>query len=355
MARWCPVTASAPGSIAVHDLPPQDVIEAARRLLTRPGYTARLVAQEQLKKFVHRLSFEAGAKPASVVVKRLLPRPARAAQLATQRWLPAAGLAWACPRLREVVPEWGGRAVWHLYEDVSGSELDGRAPDPERVGLVVELIAELHARFMGHTLLAECRAKGGDLGIDFFASEVALSVDRLRLLVSLGATLSPDDSELTHKLLERMNRLLDEREERARLLEESGDRITLLHGDLWTTNAIVTGRGNHREAKLIDWDHTGVGPVTYDLSTFLFRFGAEHRPWILGRYRAAALRRGWTLPEAGALNQLFETAEYARYACCLVEAATAAGSGERWGFEQMAEIDGWFRAWGSGLAGGGSE
>lgn len=349
------MTASAPAPLAVRDLPPQDVIDAARCLVVSQGYTAPLVAQERLKKFVYRLSFEAGARPASLVVKRLLQRPARAAQLATQRWLPAAGLAWACPRLRGVVPEWGGRAVWHLYEDVSGSELDRRAPDPERVGLVVELIAELHARFMGHPLLPECRENGGDLGIDFFASEVALCVDRLRFLVTLGATLSQDDAELTHGLLERMNRLHGEREKRGQLLEASGDRITLLHGDLWTTNTIVTGRGNRREARLIDWDHTGVGPVTYDLSTFLFRFGAEHRPWILGRYRAAALRRGWTLPEAGALNGLFETAEYARYACCLVEAATAAGSGERWGFEQMAAIDGWFRAWIPALPAVGSE
>jgi hypothetical protein len=84
--------------------------------------------------------------------------------------------------------------------------------------------------------------------------------------------------------------------------------------------------------------------VTYDLSTFLYRFAPEHRPWILNRYRAAAARRGWQLPGDSTLNRLFETAEYARYVCCLAEAALAASRGERWAFEQIAEIDRWFAA-----------
>jgi hypothetical protein len=84
--------------------------------------------------------------------------------------------------------------------------------------------------------------------------------------------------------------------------------------------------------------------VTYDLSTFLCRFAPEHRPWILGRYREAAARRGWSLPDDLTLNLLFETAEYARYACCLAEAAVAASRGECWAFEQLAEIDTWFES-----------
>jgi hypothetical protein len=47
------------------------------------------------------------------------------------------------------------------------------------------------------------------------------------------------------------------------------------------------------------------------------------------------------------LNRLFETAEFARYACCLTEATVAAAGGGRWGFEQMAEIEDWFRVWDS--------
>lgn len=178
----------------------------------------------------------------------------------------------------------------------------------------------------------------------FFASEVASSIRHLR---SLEPDLSPGDVELTHRLLDRMERLYDQQEERARLLATSGDGDTLLHGDLWTTNTIVTERDDRLLAMLIDWDHAGVGPAAYDLSTFLFRFAPEHRAWIVGLYKEAALRRGRRLPDVRTLNRLFETAEFARYACCLAEAAAAAASGQRWGFEQMAEIEGWFCAWSS--------
>jgi hypothetical protein len=41
------------------------------------------------------------------------------------------------------------------------------------------------------------------------------------------------------------------------------------------------------------------------------------------------------------LNPLFETAEHARYACCLTHGALAGARGERWAFKQLAEIDTW--------------
>jgi len=42
------------------------------------------------------------------------------------------------------------------------------------------------------------------------------------------------------------------------------------------------------------------------------------------------------------LNLLFETAECARYACCLGVAGLAALEGEAWGFERLAEVETWF-------------
>jgi thiamine kinase-like enzyme len=139
-----------------------------------------------------------------------------------------------------------------------------------------------------------------------------------------------------------VERLHRERRERASVLETFGGPDTLLHGDLWTTNTLLAERADGLQPRLIDWDHVGAGPVTYDLSTFLYRFPSEHRPWILGRYREAAAGHGRSLPDDNMLNLLFETAEYARYACCLAEAALGASQGERWGFEQMAEIESWF-------------
>ena len=85
-----------------------------------------------------------------------------------------------------------------------------------------------------------------------------------------------------------------------------------------------------------------MGPITYDLSNVLYRFASEERPWILGRYRDAAARRAFGLSDDSTLNLLFETAEYARYACCFAHAALAGAGAERRGFEQLTEIDTWF-------------
>jgi hypothetical protein len=322
-------------------LPPPKVVELARHVFDGPGVRPRLVAHEQLKKSVHRLRFEGLAAPVSVVVKRMPTRVARANQLVAERWLPAVGLEWACPALRGVVDEHGGSAVWHIYDDVGGTGLDGSVPDPRYVAAVVELIVDLHSRFADHALLAECRECSEELGIGFYSLGVARSVAFLK---SIGPPLPGEQAALRDRLLARVERLHDERDERALLHETYDGPDTLLHGDLWTTNTLIVRRTDGVQPRLIDWDHVGVGPVTYDLSTFLCRFAPEHRPWILGRYREAAARRGWSLPDDLTLNLLFETAEYARYACCLAEAAVAASRGECWAFEQLAEIDTWFES-----------
>jgi Phosphotransferase enzyme family len=315
-------------------LPPA-VVEQAGRLVAGSGGRARLAGHEPLKKSVHRLRFEAAGGRTSVVVKRLSPRRARANLLVAERWLPAAGLEQACPGLLGVVRDAAAR--WHVYEDVPGSGLDESGPDPERVGPVVELIVELHTRFAGHPLLAECRELAEELGIGFYSVKVARSVGLLESIRAEGP-----QQALRDRLLRRLERLHRERDERAALLETFGGAETLLHGDLWTTNTLVGAGSNGLEAWLIDWDHVGVGPLTYDLSTFLYRFPSAVRPWILGLYREAAAHRGGSLPDDPTLNALFETAEYARYACCLADAALAASEGKHWGFEQMAEIERWF-------------
>src|SRR5207247_7189034 len=136
--------------------------------------------REPLKKSVYRLRFEDPGGSASVVVKRLSPRVARANELVAQRWLPAVGMDGACPALRGVVLERSGSKVWHIYEDIEGSGLDDGLSDPARVERVVELIADLHTRFAGHALLSQCRKHGGELGMGFFTVHVVRSIDALR-------------------------------------------------------------------------------------------------------------------------------------------------------------------------------
>jgi Phosphotransferase enzyme family len=331
----------APPPRADRHVPPLEVVELAQRVLGRDG-APRIVAHERLARAVHRLRFEPQSGADSVVVKRLSARRARVCQLVAERWLPAVGLGWACPQVLGVLPEPGGAAVWHVYQCLAGRRLDCLGADPRQVRPVVQLIAELHGRFAGHALLAECRQHAEGLGMPFFVSHVGRCVRSLDSLTALEPQLSEPTAEVAERLLRRLRRLHGERHERAALLRARGGLDTLLHGDLWTTNTVVAEDGDGVKARLIDWDHTGVGPLTYDLSTFLYRFSPAERPWILGDYREAAARWGSSLPADEDLNLLFETAECARFACCLAEAALAACRGEGWGLEELAEIDTWF-------------
>src|SRR5438876_1153777 len=128
--------------------------------------------------------------------------------------------------------------------------------------------------------------------------------------------------------------------------KEAGGPDTRLHGDLWRANAFVTATGNGTRVRLIDWDHVGVGPFSYDLSTFLMRFSPAERPWLLSHYRQAVAVVGWQLPAERELNVLFETAEYARFAIRVAWAAMAwLHDGAEWVPVELAEIARWFEVW----------
>jgi hypothetical protein len=292
---------------------------------------------------VYRLRFAGAGKIRSLVAKRLQPGIAQRNELVATRWLPAVGLAECGPRLLGVAAERGGQCVWHVYEDLGDWALDADDPDPVYVEAAVRLIASVHTRFSEHALLAECRLHGGDLGIGFFTSNVR---DAIRGLQSLGTTrleLTPEQQALCQRLLERLHHLLEELPERTEALAEMGGPETLLHGDLWTTNIFVRPTPDGLEARLIDWDHAAVGPASYDISTFLFRFPREHRQWILESYRQAVSQEGWQLPGDEDLNRLFETAELARYANHVIWPTIALAKGcADWAFDQLAEVERWF-------------
>lgn len=96
-------------------------------------------------------------------------------------------------------------------------------------------------------------------------------------------------------------------------------------------------------ARLVDWDKTGVGPFSYDVSTFLFRFPPAERPAILALYREAMGRAGWRLAESGELQLLFDTAERARFANRVIWPAQALVEHRAaWGFPELAEVERWF-------------
>ena len=315
--------------------------ELLQELLGGRDGAGRVIGQDALQQRaqrVFRLRFGVNGQTRSVVVKRLKPAIARRDELVANRWLPAIGLSETGPPLLGSVAERSGACVWHVYEDLGQWELDPRQPDHERVRAVVELIARLHTRFAGHALLGEVRLHGGDVGIRFYESNVRDAIYGLQ-----GWQPATPHRALRDSLLGRLYKLREELPRRAQAEADCGGPETLLHGDLWTINVFVIPTAGGLRARLIDWDHAAVGPASYDLSTFLLRFPAEHRRWVLDLYRKAVAGAGRHLPGERELNRLFETHEYARFANRIIWPAIALVMDRAaWGVEALAEIDGWF-------------
>jgi hypothetical protein len=304
--------------------------------------------EEKLNSRVWRLRFETGQGPRSLILKRLAPEIARRNALVATRWLPALGLGGNGPIFLGAAAEASGEQVWHAYADHGEWGLGIPDPDPQRVEAAVRTIARLHLRFADHALLGECRLWGGDLGMHFYTSNVR---DALRAVASLEpprVSLVPEDRALRERLLARLQGLLEDAPRRRLLFEEEGGPETLLHGDLWTKNVFVFEGPDGLEVRLIDWDHAAVGPASYDLSTFLYRFPAERRGPILEVYRRTltegVAERGWRLPDPEVLNVLCETAEISRISNRLIWPALALLDGERWGWKALREIEEWFEA-----------
>jgi len=281
----------------------------------------------------------------SVVVKRLEPAVAERTRLVAERWLPALGLGDRCPRLLATAPDGASASIWHAFEDLGDATL-ASDPTPDRVAATVDLIAQLHTRGARHPVLPDARRyTGPPLGFGYFTANVQDAIAALEALAAADIEPPPEQAGLTERLLERLLGLRADAARRAQVFEEAGGPDTLLHGDVWTINAFVEQTAAGPRARLVDWDRVGVGPFSYDLSTFLFRFPPEQRPRILECYRQAVAAAGWRLASGSELEVLFDTAEQARYANRVIWPALALVQDHAaWGFPELAEVERWFEA-----------
>ena len=316
--------------------------ELCPRLFTGSG-----IQVERLNSQVFRVKSRSNSEEGtSVVVKRLTPALAERNELVIGRWLPGIGLPNAAPTLVGTIGDSKGTCVWQVYEDLGRSLLDAQNPRADTVAAAVELIAHLHTRAAAAPVLAECRRQLPDLGIPYFVSNVSQAIAGLDALHVLDETFTSAQRVVRDRLLDQLRTLHRSVPFRAQLMRELGGPDTLLHGDLWTINTFVIRGAEGLEARLIDWDRTGVGPVAYDVSTFLYRFPADRRLWILSEYRNALNRFGWRLPDPADLNVLFETAECARYANRIIwpAAALVSDGAESGGHDELARVLGWFES-----------
>jgi hypothetical protein len=309
------------------------------QLFAHPAADCRILGEERLGPLVYRLRVATGEGVRSVVAKRLDPGVAQRNQFVAQRWLPALGLGGGGPSLLGVAAESSGRCVWHVYEDFGDRTLATGDPVADDVEAAVGLIAQIHARSAGHAVLPECRLCGGDLGAHFYTSSV---LDAITVLESEQLRdLADGWQALLDRMLERMIRLWDQEPARTEEMRELGGPEALLHGDLGPANTLIVRGGD--QVRLIDWDHAGVGPVAYDLSTFLSGFQPRDRCWIFELYRRSIAAFDWRLPSPADLNSLFETAEYARLANSVIWRAMAIlGDGSEWAWNRLASMEQWF-------------
>lgn len=316
-----------------------DLRATLRELVGGFGSAARAVAQ-RLKRHVYRVRIETNDHLYSLVLKRMQPVVAERNRLVAERWLPALDLTEAGPRLLGEAVALDGGYVWQVYDDLGDSTLAANATNRRAVEAAVDMIAQLHTRSAGHPLLEHCRQHADDLGMAFYAANVREAIRSLEVLQPPRSSLTSEGMAVRDRLLAQLYRCLDEQHDRARALAELGGAKVLLHGDLWTTNVFVCPTEEGLHVRLIDWDHAGVGPISYDLSTLLSRFPPRDRHWILRRYRSSI---GWDLPSSADLNHLFATADWARWASCVATRALDAVEGRHveWAGEALASVEQW--------------
>jgi hypothetical protein len=316
--------------------------ELVREVLRAPQTVE--VRERKVKSGVYRLWSTIDGTTRSFVGKRLDPDIARRNELVARRWLPAVGLDEVGPPLLAVAAEPDGSYVWHLYEDLGETGLDATDSGSRRIQRAIAAIARIHTSFAGHALIPECRLWGGDLGIYFYAASVRDAISSLEAVRAQDRSLGRERRSLCERLLGRLAKLTAEQSSRAEALSRHGGPETLLHGDLWPMNVMVYANGrDDMHARLIDWDHAAVGPVAYDLSTFLNRFSGRDRMPILRLYEQQVGRAGWSLPSPAELNILFETAELARVANRVIWPALAAcEEGADWAYAELEEVERWF-------------
>jgi hypothetical protein len=326
---------------------------ALERALAQAQAPARFQQLETLRPGeVHRLRFAGSGPGVSLVIKRLRLDRAHREQRALRHWLPQLGLGDAAVPLLAVVPDMDASRLWHVYEDLGDHTLaqayhdDDHAAEATRTALA--LVSALHLRFAAQPVLMDCRLAGLDLGAAFFAtaiSDAQRSLAALRALEGLGDEWrAPIDA-----LLERLARLDEESAARGDSFAALAWPETLLHGDLWLENFVVTPDGAGRCVRLIDWERTGVGSPLYDLSTFLRQLPPHARAGALEAYRQAVECAGWPWPASTQLECVAETCELGRFASCLawrvlpfLEMRGDAEPAPAWLLDDLVEMERWF-------------
>jgi hypothetical protein len=306
------------------------------------GYSGAVVAEAaEIRADVHRIGL-AGSVHGSVIAKRIRSKRAQLERRVTDRWLPAAGLDGFGPPRLAAVAEGDGTFVWHLYEDLGPHGLDREGTAEPAVRRAMDRLADLHAGFAGHLMLPEARFAAGDLGAYFYTRSVrdaAATIERLR---PPHLRPSKEEAAVRDAVLARLGMLLDDEPRRLELIEQMAGPETLVHGDLTRENVFVVHDGaSPSHVRLIDWDHVGVAPAAFDLSTHVAHYPPAMRKVVLDAYTTAMADRGFPFAYDLDWSLLVSTFEAGRLANQLIWLSIGILEGNGWTFDGLAD---WARA-----------
>jgi len=305
-------------------------------LAAGPDHRVEVVAGTRLRGRVHRLELQGATRP-SIVVKRVRNWKARLERLVTERWLPGVGLDGFGPPRLNAVAEPDGRYVWNVYDDLGAWGLDRADVDAKAIEAAMSRVADLHARFASHAMLPEPRFAAGDLGAYFYTRSVRDALHSVERLRPPALDLSAEEQRVRDGLLEHLHLLLDEERDRVRMLEETAGPETLLHGDLTPANVFVLPDAADRHVRLIDWDHAGVGPASFDISTHLSYYAPAQRQRVLDCYVAAMAERGYPFRDDVDWDRLVATFEAGRLANQIIWVAICVLQRDGWDFDGLAD------------------
>lgn len=230
-----------------------------------------------------------------------------------------------------------GRHVWHVYEDLGRHGLDREDVDVGCPEWAMDRLAELHASFVGHPILAEARFAAGDFGAYFYVNSIRDAARCVALLRPPAVRLSADEQGVVEKVQNLLSGLIRDEARRVRLVQEKAGPETLLHGDLTRANVFVLPESDGCRFRLIDWDHVGVGPAAFDLSTHVAYYPPAQRRRLLDRYTHAMADRGLPFPDDIDWDLLVATFEAGRLANQIIWIALSVLEGSGWGLRQLAD------------------
>lgn len=304
------------------------------------GYAGAVITNAvPLRADVHRVELSGSARR-SLVAKRMHSRQSQLERRVTDRWLPAVELDGFGPPRLTTLAEPDGRFVWHLYEDLGPNGLDHESIDETAVRQSMDRLAALHAAFARNMLLPEVRFAAGDLGAYFYTRSVrdaATSVDRLR---PPGLRPSDEEAAVRDTVLAQLKELLDDEPARLAVIEQLAGPETLVHGDLTRENVFFLGDGPGA-VRLIDWDHVGVAPAAFDITTHVAYYPPAERRMVLDAYTAAMAEHGFPFEDDLDWDLLVSTFEAGRLANQLIWLSVGVLEGNGWTFAGLAD---WSRA-----------